>query len=210
MKQSWLGKTLPIAAIFSFRMLGLFMLIPVFTIHAGHLTAATPKLLGIALGSYGLSQGLLQIPFGMLSDRYGRKPILTFGLLLFALGSLVGALTHSIYGIIFARILQGAGSIGSVLIALLSDVTEDSQRTKAMAIIGTTIGISFSLAMVISPIITHHYGLSGIFYLTFLLALFGLLLLYTTLSFPKNLPSLVTPQSQSNRFKQVQIGRAHV
>ena len=140
MKQSWLNSVIPIATLFSFRMLGLFMLIPVFTVYANHLSHSTPTLIGVALGSYGLSQGLLQMPFGMLSDRFGRKPMITIGLILFAVGSLWGALSTSIYGMIIARTLQGTGAIGSVLIALMADLTPDEQRTKAMAVIGMTIG----------------------------------------------------------------------
>jgi MFS family permease len=185
MNQSWLKNVFPIAAIFSFRMLGLFMLIPVFTLFATDLKGATPALIGLALGSYGLSQGILQMPFGMLSDRFGRKPILRVGLLLFVCGSLMGALSHSIYTMIFARTLQGTGAIGSVLIALLADLTPDEHRTKAMAVIGMTIGLSFGLAMVISPVLTHYYGLSGIFYLTTFLALLGLLLLERAIPAPK-------------------------
>ncbi len=174
MKYSWNKTVFPIAAIFSFRLLGLFLLIPVFTLYATNLKGATPTLIGLALGSYGLAQGLLQIPFGMLSDKLGRKPMIAIGLLLFAGGSLLGAVTHSIAGMITARILQGAGAIGSVLIALLADLTLDEQRTKAMAIVGITIGTSFSLAMIISPALTHYYGLSGVFYLTAALAVLGL------------------------------------
>lgn len=188
MTHSWFKSVLPIAAIFSFRMLGLFMLIPVFTIYAVQLNHATPLLIGIALGSYGLSQGLLQIPFGILSDRFGRKPILTFGLILFVAGSVLGALAHSIYGMIIARILQGAGAIGSVLIALLADLTPDKTRVKAMAVIGVTIGLSFCIAMVISPSIAHHYGLSGIFFLTMILAIAGLLLLHMAIPSPPKEP----------------------
>jgi MFS family permease len=184
MTYSWSKTVFPIAAIFSFRMLGLFLLIPVFTIYAAHLQGATPALIGIALGGYGLTQGLLQIPFGMLSDKIGRKPILTIGLLLFAAGSFIGALTDSIYGMILARTLQGTGAIGSVLIALLADLTPDRQRTKAMAVIGMTIGTSFSLAMIISPALSHRFGLSGIFYLTAALALLGLLLLHVVIPNP--------------------------
>lgn len=166
-------------------MLGLFMLIPVFTVYAGQLTGATPALIGVALGAYGLSQGLLQIPFGLLSDRLGRKPMLTAGLLLFALGSLLGAETHSIYGMILARTLQGTGAIGSVLIALLSDLTTEKERTKSMAVIGMTIGLSFGLSMVISPVITHQFGLAGIFYLTVGFALAGLIIVHTVIPTPK-------------------------
>ncbi|QMT61382.1 MFS transporter [Legionella sp. PC997] len=189
MKHSWFKTVFPIAAIFSFRMLGLFLLIPVFSIYAENLRNATPALVGFALGIYGLAQGILQMPFGMLSDKIGRKPMITLGLLLFASGSLLGALTDSIYGMIFARALQGTGAIGSVLIALLADLTPDEQRTKAMAVIGMTIGTSFSLAMVVSPAITHYFGLSGIFYLTTLLAIAGIVLL-----------NLVIPKPVSERF----------
>lgn len=186
MRYSWSKSVFPIAAIFSFRMLGLFMLIPVFTVFAPQLYGYTPTLAGIALGSYGLSQGLLQMPFGMLSDRYGRKTIITIGLLLFAAGSLLGGLSDSIYGMIIARILQGTGAIGSVLIALLADLTPDSQRTKAMAVIGATIGISFSLAMIASPAITQRFGLSGVFYFTMFLAICGIILLHTVIPSPKH------------------------
>lgn len=203
MKQPWLNRVFPIAAIYSFRMLGLFMLIPVFSVCAAHLTDSTPALIGIALGGYGLSQGLLQIPFGFLSDRYGRKPILTIGLLLFVIGSLLGAYTDSIYGMIIARIIQGTGAIGSVLMALLADLTPDEQRTKAMAVIGVTIGISFSLAMVISPAITHHFGLSGIFYLTAVLAIAGLLLLHAVIPTPKKEPFHMDNEVNPTQFKHV-------
>lgn len=184
MKFSWSKTVFPIAAIFSFRMLGLFLLIPVFSVYAANLQGATPTLIGLALGGYGLTQGLLQMPFGMLSDKVGRKPMIAIGLVLFAFGSFLGAVTDSIYGMIIARILQGTGAIGSVLIALLADLTPDEQRTKAMAVIGMTIGTSFSLAMVISPAITSYFGLSGIFYLTSILAIAGIILLYLVIPAP--------------------------
>lgn len=185
MKFSWSTSVFPIAAIFSFRMLGLFMLIPIFTLYAPQLTGATPALIGLALGGYGLSQGILQIPFGMLSDRFGRKPIITLGLCLFALGSFIGANAHSIYGMILARTLQGSGAVGSVLIALLADLTPDEQRTKSMAVIGVTIGLSFSLAMIISPAISRYSGLQGIFYFSFILALLALALLHLVVARPR-------------------------
>jgi len=164
------------------------MLIPVFTVYAPHLRGANPMLIGIALGAYGLSQGLLQMPFGILSDRLGRKTMISLGIILFVAGSLFGALTESIYGMIAARIIQGMGAIGAVLIALMADLTPENQRTRAMAVIGMTIGISFALAMVISPALSQAYGLPGIFYLTALLACLGLVLL-TFIPSPK-LPTL--------------------
>jgi MFS family permease len=196
MTQSWLRSSLPIALIYMFRMLGLFLLIPVFSVYATDLKSATPQLIGIALGGYGLSQGLLQIPFGWLSDKYGRKTIITLGLILFALGSLIGAVTHSIYGMIAARIIQGTGAIGSALMALLSDVTHEQHRTKAMAVIGVTIGLSFSLAMAFSPLIAAYHGLSGIFYFTVGLAIFGILILHFWITTPStHTPHKVTIQS---------------
>ena len=200
MKNSWLSTAFQIAAIFSFRMLGLFMLIPVFTLYANQLQGATPLLLGLALGSYGLTQGLFQIPFGMLSDRYGRKPVITMGLLLFAGGSILGAQTHSIAGMILARTLQGAGAIGSVLIALLADITAERHRTKAMAVIGATIGLSFSIAFILSPSLAAVAGLAGIFYLTAGLAILGLGILYCI---PNATQPIEKPISTLQQLKKV-------
>jgi MFS family permease len=203
MNYSWSITVFPIAAIFSFRMLGLFLLIPIFTVYATELEGATPALIGLALGAYGLTQGMFQMPFGMFSDRFGRKPMLTIGLILFAVGSLLGACTHSIYGMIFARIVQGTGAIGSVLIALLADLTPDKQRTHAMAVIGMTIGISFALAMIISPALTSHFGLNGIFYLTTLLATLGLLIIHLVIPTPIKEPFHSGSEAQRTLFKPV-------
>lgn len=182
----WFRITLPIAAIFAFRMLGLFMLIPVFSLYGSEFKHSTPVLVGLALGAYGLSQGIMQMPFGILSDYFGRKPLLIVGLTLFALGSLIGAHTHSIYGLIFARIIQGCGAIGSVLIALIADLIPDEHRSKSMAIIGACIGISFALAMSISPFISAKFGLMGIFNLTAFLACIGFIILIFFIPTPKH------------------------
>lgn len=215
MKSSWSKTVVPIASIFSFRMLGLFLLIPVFSIYAEKLQNATPVLIGLALGGYGLTQGLLQMPFGLLSDRWGRKRMITLGLIFFAIGSLIGAWTDSIYGMILARTIQGTGAIGSVLIALMADLTPDEQRTQAMAVIGMTIGTSFTLAMVISPALTHYFGLSGIFYLCAILAILGIILLHGVIPTPikecfhadsEANPSLLKPVLHNRNLQRLNIG----
>jgi len=169
---------LSLAGIFSLRMLGLFMIYPVFALWARRLPDATEFSIGLALGVYGLTQALFQIPLGFLSDRLGRKRIIAAGLVLFASGSAVAALSHSIDGIILGRLLQGAGAVGSAVLALAADLTREEHRTKAMAIIGMTIGASFSLALVVGPILNRWIGVPGIFWLTAVLALLGIGVLY--------------------------------
>lgn len=166
-----------LAGIFSMRMLGLFMILPVFALYADELKGSTPTLIGLAIGAYGFTQALLQIPFGILSDRFGRKRIIAIGLLLFALGSVVAALATSIWGVILGRALQGSGAIAAAIMALAADLTREEHRTKAMAVIGMSIGLSFSVALVIGPWVGHWIGLSGIFWLTAGLALVGLVIL---------------------------------
>jgi len=163
-----------LAAVFSVRLLGLFMIYPVFAAYAQQLSGATPYLIGEALGVYGLSQGLLQIPFGLLSDRFGRKPMVIIGLLLFGIGSAVAALSTSIGGVIVGRVLQGAGAVGSVILALVADLTAEENRTKAMAMVGITIGASFMIALVAGPILANFIGVAGIFWLMVGLALVGI------------------------------------
>ena len=167
---------LALASVYGSRMLGLFMVLPVFVLLGRDLDGATPMLLGMALGAYGLSQALLQIPFGMLSDRLGRKPLIYLGLVLFAAGSLLAGLSDSIYGVLAGRILQGAGAIASVLMALASDLTREENRTLAMAMLGLSIGLAFALSLVLGPLVGHWYGLSGIFFLTAFFALIGIVL----------------------------------
>ena len=163
-----------LAAVFSVRLLGLFMIYPVFAAYAQHLTGSTPYLVGEALGIYGLTQGLLQIPFGLLSDRLGRKPMIAFGLILFAIGSAVAALSTSIGGVIVGRALQGAGAVGSVILALVADLTREENRTKAMAVIGISIGASFMIALIAGPIAETFIGVDGIFWLMVGLAIAGI------------------------------------
>jgi len=167
-----------LAMLYSTRMLGLFMVLPVFVIYGQSLGHANEFLLGLAIGAYGLSQALFQIPFGALSDRYGRKKLIFIGLILFFLGSVLAAVSESIYGVIAGRFLQGSGAIASVLMALLSDLTSEESRTKSMAIIGMSIGVSFSVALILGPLVAGVYGLQGIFWLTAGLAVFGMFWLF--------------------------------
>jgi len=177
---------LALGSLYSFRMLGLFMVLPVLGIYAVDLPGATPEKLGIALGAYGLTQACLQLPLGWLSDRIGRLPIVIVGLCLFIAGSLVAAAADTIHGIIAGRFLQGAGAIAAALTALAADSTRESQRTKAMAVIGASVGLSFVLAIVLGPVIAASLGLQGVFLVTAGLGAIGLVIVLTLL--PKNMP----------------------
>ncbi len=167
-----------LSGIFSFRMLGLFMLLPVFSVHAHHYPGHTPVLVGIAIGIYGLTQGLFQVPLGVLSDRFGRRPIITFGLVVFALGSVMAAVADDIWGVIAGRALQGAGAVAAAVMALASDLTRETHRTRVMAAIGASIGVAFVLALVLGPVITELAGVSGLFWVTAALAVVAIGLLY--------------------------------
>ena len=167
-----------LAGLYASRMLGLFMVLPVLALYADTLTGATPLLVGVALGIYGLTQATLQIPFGLLSDRIGRKRVIAMGLLIFAFGSVVAAMADSIGGVILGRALQGGGAVAAAIMALLADQTREQVRTAAMATIGLSIGVSFAIAMVLGPWLASWAGLSGVFWFTALLTLVGLLVLW--------------------------------
>jgi MFS family permease len=167
-----------LAAIFGLRMLGLFLILPVFSVYAPSLNDGNDMLLvGIALGAYGLTQAFFQIPYGMASDRFGRKPVIIAGLLLFAAGSFLAASTDSIYWVIAGRVIQGAGAISAAVTALAADLTREQHRTKVMAMIGSTIGLVFALSLVAAPLLYAVIGMPGIFVLTGVLALAAIALL---------------------------------
>lgn len=170
--------TAALATVFAMRMLGLFVVLPVFAIYGRELDGATPLLIGLAIGAYGLVQGILQIPFGLLSDRVGRKPMIFIGLLLFAVGGLVAAASTSIWGVIAGRAIQGCGAVSAVVMALLADLTREAHRTRAMAVIGATVGLSFGLAMVLGPLIVAGTGLHGLFLFTSVMALASMALIF--------------------------------
>jgi len=164
-----------LAGVYGLRMLGLFFILPIFAVHAATLEGgANLTLVGIAIGGYGLSQGLLQVPFGLASDRWGRKPLIYAGLLVFAAGSFLGVAATDIWTAIAARILQGAGAINSVAMALAADLTREQHRTKIMAMIGATIGLTFALSLVGAPVLYRYIGMGGVFALTGVLSLLAI------------------------------------
>ena len=164
-----------LASIFALRMLGLFLVLPVFALEARRYPGGDdPVLVGLAMGIYGLTQGLLQIPLGMASDRLGRKPVILAGLLCFALGSALAAWAPSVHWLVAGRALQGAGAISAAVTALLADVTRDQVRTKAMALVGASIALMFALSLVLAPWLAARIGLSGLFMLTAVLAVGGM------------------------------------
>ena len=164
-----------LALIFALRMLGLFLVLPVFALEARKYPGGDdPALVGLAMGIYGLTQALCQLPLGMASDRWGRKKVIVLGLLVFAAGSLLAAMAGNLHTLLIGRALQGAGAVSAAVTALLADQTRDAVRTKAMALVGASIGLMFALALVISPLLAAHIGLSGLFLLTCGLALGGI------------------------------------
>ncbi len=164
--------TIGLAGIFGLRMLGMFIVLPVLALYAEGLPGGRDHLLvGLALGAYGLTQAVLQIPFGWASDRWGRKPVIVAGLVIFALGSFIAAWAPSIAWTIVGRTIQGAGAISAAVIALVADLTRDAVRTRAMAAIGMTIGATFALSLVVSPALAPLIGVPGIFVMTGVLAL---------------------------------------
>ena len=184
MTRTELRASLSLAGIYMLRMLGLFMILPVFSIYARHLEGATPALIGLAISAYGLTQALLGIPYGLWSDHVGRKKVIAFGLLVFAIGSGVAAMADSIWGVILGRSIQGAGAVASVVMALAADLTREEHRTKAMALIGISIGISFAVSMVAGPVLEGLIGVKGIFWIISGLALTGIAVLYLVVPTP--------------------------
>lgn len=192
------------AALYASRMLGMFMILPTFALFAqGEFPQATALMIGLTMGIYGLTQALLQLPFGIWSDRLGRKPIIAFGLVLFALGSVVCALAPTLEWMLVGRALQGAGAISAVLMALLADLTRETVRLRAMSLVGMTIGLSFTLSLVLGPALDSWVGVRGIFWLTALMALLGLFVLY-------RLVPNVTASKYLNRDVQTDTGALRI
>jgi MFS family permease len=179
-----------LALLYGSRMLGMFLILPVFAVHAAGMPGGSnAALVGLAFGIYGLTQALFQIPFGAASDRFGRKPVITAGLLLMLAGSLVAAAAETLTGLTVGRAMQGAGAVSAAISALLADTTRDSQRTKAMAMVGAMIGLSFAVSLVAAPLLYRIVGLSGIFVLTGLLAVVGIAIVWWLIPSPASLPA---------------------
>ncbi len=178
-----------LAAIYAARMLGLFLLLPVLALYAATLPAASAGLVGLAMGAYGLVQACFQVPFGIASDRWGRRPVIALGLVLYAAGSVIGALATSIGGVILARLVQGSGAVSGPVTALLADLTRSQVRTRAMAVIGISIGGSFVISLVIAPPLEALIGVPGLFWIMAALALLCIVLLYTVLPQGAPLPA---------------------
>ena len=179
-----LKKVLPLSGILSLRFLGLFLVLPVLSVYAMTLNGATPLLVGIIVGGYALTQAIFQVPFGSMSDKIGRKPTILIGLIIFLIGSVISAMSTDIYMLMLGRFLQGAGAIGSVITAMISDLVEEEVRGKAMAMMGGTIALSFALAMGLGPVIGAHFGVDILFWITAVLALLAMVLLFTKVPTP--------------------------
>ncbi len=177
-KESLIKQSLPLSLILASRFFGLFIVMPVLSLYALSLEGSSPILIGIAMGGYALTQVLFQIPFGFLSDKFGRKSLIALGLVIFALGSLLCALSQDIYMLILGRFLQGAGAVGGVISAMIADLVREENRTKAMAFMGATISLSFTFALILGPILGAHYGIPSLFWITCALAIFGIVVLF--------------------------------
>jgi MFS family permease len=167
-----------LAAIYASRMLGMFLMLPVLALYAHTLPDYSPEMLGLAMGAYGLTQAVLQIPFGRWSDRFGRKPLITIGLIFYAVGSVIGMFAHTTWLLALARGVQGAGAVSASVTALLADLTRSEVRTRAMAVIGISIGLSFVVALIIAPVLDAAIGVPGIFGIMLAMAMLGVLLLF--------------------------------
>ena len=192
-----------LATIFSFRMLGLFMILPVFAIYAEGMGEVSHIQVGLAIGIYGLTQAMLQIPFGMASDRLGRKPVIVFGLLIFIAGSVVAAYAETIEMIIAGRALQGAGAVAAAVMALLSDPTQEEHRTKAMALVGMSIGFAFVGAMVLGPILNGFIGVPGLFGLTAVLGVVGIVIMIWVVPNPKEIHFHHDTEAEPTQFGSI-------
>ena len=178
---------MPLSLIVALRFFGLFIVLPVLSIYALDMEGATPFLAGLVVGGYALTQAAFQVPFGMMSDKFGRKEVLFFGLIIFIIGSVIAAVSDDIYMLLIGRFLQGAGAIGSVVSAMIADLVKEEQRAHAMAIMGGTIAMSFAAAMIIAPIVGGNWGIDKLFWLTAILSVAAIAVLFTSVPKPPHI-----------------------
>src|SRR3989339_857814 len=191
-------KVFPLSAILSLRFLGLFLVLPVISVFALELEGSTPLLVGIVVGGYALTQAIFQVPFGAMSDKIGRKPTLLVGLLIFLVGSIICAYSTDIYTLMVGRFLQGAGAIGSVIAAMISDLVPEETRGKAMAIMGASIAVIFALAMGLGPVLGAKFGVEFLFILTAVFALLAIVLLFTKVPTPPKIKHVYHATSKTS------------
>ena len=204
MSRTELRSTISLASIYGLRMLGMFLILPIFAIYAETLEGGKDHtMIGLALGAYGLTQVLLQLPFGMASDKYGRKKVIYMGLILFVIGSIVAAMGTDIITVIIGRAIQGAGAVSAVVTALVADLTREEHRTKAMAMIGGTIGITFALSLVAGPLLNQWIGVPGIFWMTAILSLLAMGVVKFLVPDPINSHFHSDAQTAPNKIKDV-------
>jgi MFS family permease len=184
---------MPLNFIVALRFFGLFIVLPVLSVYALNMEGATPFLAGVTVGGYALTQAIFQVPFGVMSDKFGRKPVLFFGLIIFIIGSVVAAMSDNIYMLMLGRFLQGSGAIGSVVSAMIADVVKEEQRAHAMAIMGGTIALSFAVAMIIAPLVGGNWGIDKLFWLTAILSVMAIGVLFTAVPKP---PTIVHSYSE--------------
>ena len=192
---------MPLTFIVGLRFFGLFIVLPILSVYALQMPGATPFLAGLAVGGYAVTQAIFQVPFGMISDKFGRKPVLFFGLVIFIAGSVIAALSDNIYMLLIGRFLQGAGAIGSVVSAMIADLVKEEQRAHAMAIMGGTIALSFAAAMIIAPTVGPAWGYDKLFWITAVLSVVAMFVLFTSVPKP---PHIVhTYSEEESKFTEV-------
>jgi len=192
---------MPLAFIVALRFFGLFIVLPVLSIYALDMEGATPFLAGLVVGGYALTQATFQVPFGLMSDKVGRKKTLLFGLIIFIIGSVIAAMSDNIYMLLLGRFLQGAGAIGSVVSAMVADLVKEEERPKAMAVLGGTIALSFAAAMIIAPIVGGNWGIDKLFWLTAILSIFSIFILFTAV--PK--PPKIVHSYEEEESKMIEV-----
>ena len=191
-------KVLPLSSILFLRFLGLFLVLPVLSVYALDLEGATPFLVGVIVGGYALTQAIFQVPFGSMSDKIGRKPTILFGLLIFLIGSLICAYSTDIYTLMVGRFLQGAGAIGAVVTAMIADLVEEKTRGHAMAIMGGFIALSFAAAMALGPVLASSFGISAIFFITAVLAIISIVILFTKVPTPPKIKHIYNKDAKTS------------